>query len=127
MNHQIDVLLSIGGYRPVTLTGLDGLIFVADSQKSCWERNKISWNELNGYFNERLIELPIVICFNKQHVTNKFNPVAFLKDIEYYKYKNIDACKTIAVNGEGILESFETLLKLILKDLYKREIEPLSD
>jgi signal recognition particle receptor subunit beta len=108
--------------RPITLTGVDGLIFVADSQKLNWERNKISWNELNSFFKERLLTLPILIAFNKQDLPNKFNPAAFLKEIQYFKYNNIDTRKTTAINGEGILESFEDILRLILRDLYKSEL-----
>ena len=107
--------------RPITLTGLDGLIFVADSQEANWNRNKISWNELQSFFKKKLTTLPIIICFNKQDLPKKFNPASFLKEIQYFKYKNIDTRKTIAINGEGILESFEDILRLILRELYKSE------
>ncbi len=108
--------------RPITLTGLDGLIFVADSQQSNWDRNIVSWNELTSYFKEQLATLPILVCFNKQDLPNKFNPAAFLKQIQYFKCKNIDTRKTTAINGEGILESFEDILRLILRELYKSEL-----
>lgn len=108
--------------RPITLKAVDGLIFVADSQKSAYARNLISWNELNSYFKDRMIELPKVIAFNKQDLNEKFNPAEFLQDINYGKYQKIDTRLTVAVNGEGILNCFEDVLRLIFKDLYKSEM-----
>jgi signal recognition particle receptor subunit beta len=52
--------------RPITLQGIDGIIFVADSQQSVYNRNLTSWNELCGYFEDVIITLPKVIAFNKQ-------------------------------------------------------------
>ena len=48
--------------------------------------------------------------------------VVFLENINYFKFKNIDFKKTIAVNGEGILGSFEEILSLVFKNLYKGQI-----
>ena len=108
--------------RPITLRAIDGVIFVADSQRNAYERNLISWNELESYFGEAFIDLPKVIAFNKQDLSDKFNYAAFLEEIDYTKYKNLDVNFTIALNGEGILNSFEEILRLIFKDLYKSEL-----
>jgi signal recognition particle receptor subunit beta len=110
--------------RPVTLRGIDGLIFVADSQKSVYERNIASWNELRTYFNEEFIPMPKIVAFNKQDLTEKFNTLTFLNEIKYNLYKNIDIKYTIALNGEGILESFEELLALVFKALYGSVLAP---
>ena len=104
--------------RPVTLKAVDGLIFVADSQRIAYERNIVSWNELSSYFDERLIKLPKVIALNKQDLVNKFSVANFLKDIDFHLMRNIHITKTIALNGEGILESFEKILSLVFKELY---------
>jgi hypothetical protein len=37
-------------------------------------------------------------------------------EIDFNKYKNIDTMLTIALNGEGILESFEGIVRLIFKE-----------
>jgi len=108
--------------RPITLRAVDGLIFVADAQKSAYERNVISWNELKSYFEEAFVNVPKIIAFNKQDLPNKFSPAVFLKEIHYDEYENIDTKYTIALNGEGILESFEGILRLIFKDLFKIEM-----
>jgi len=108
--------------RPATLQGIDGIIFVADSQEEVYHRNLTSWNELCNYFESIIIYLPKVIAFNKQDLPDKFSPAVFLENINYFKFKNIDFKKTIAVNGEGILDSFEEILSLVFKNLYKGQI-----
>ena len=108
--------------RPITLQGIDGIIFVADSQQSVYHRNLTSWNELCGYFEDVIITLPKVIAFNKQDLPDKFSPPEFLENINYFRFKNIDFKKTTAVNGEGILDCFEEILSLVFKNLYKNQI-----
>ncbi|MHA1294639.1 MAG: GTP-binding protein [Promethearchaeota archaeon] len=108
--------------RPITLKAIDGIIFVADSQRKTWERNLISWNELKTFFKDSLIKIPKVISFNKQDLPDKFNSISFLKEIKFNNYENIDTKYTIAINGEGILESFEDVLRLIFKDLYNSKL-----
>jgi len=108
--------------RPITLKAVDGIIFVVDSQRSAYDRNIISWNELETYFGDLLVKLPKVISFNKQDLPQKFNYMAFLDKINYEKYSNLDIKFTIAVNGEGILDSFEEIIRLIFKELYKSEL-----
>ncbi|MHA1349714.1 MAG: GTP-binding protein [Promethearchaeota archaeon] len=108
--------------RPATLQGIDGVIFVADSQQEAYHRNLTSWNELCNYFEDIIITLPKVMAFNKQDLPDKFSPAVFLENINYFKFKNIDFKKTIAVNGEGILDSFEEILSLVFKHLYKGQL-----
>ena len=108
--------------RPITLRALDGLIFIADSQKSAYRRNLISWKELVSYYGEEFINLPKLIAFNKQDLQDKFEVDKFLEDIEYERFNNIAVKKTIALNGEGILSSFEEILNLIFKGVYNTNV-----
>ncbi|MFX0081080.1 MAG: ATP/GTP-binding protein [Candidatus Hodarchaeota archaeon] len=108
--------------RPITLKAVDGIIFVLDSQRDVYERNMISWRELISYFGDSLDELPILVAFNKQDLPNKFTSTRFLKDIDFHKYRNIDSRYTIAISGEGVLECFEDILRLILKKYYDHKL-----
>ena len=107
--------------RPVTLRAVDGVIFVIDSQEDVYERNLISWQELIAYFNESISKLPIIIAFNKQDLEEKFNSIDFLKAIKYHNYKNINTRFTSALKGEGILDCFEDILRLILRKYYNQK------
>ena len=75
-----------------------------------------------NYFDDVIINLPKIIAFNKQDLSDKFSPSVFLENINYFKFKNIDFKKTIAMNGEGILDCFEEILSLVFKHLYKSQI-----
>ncbi|MFX0027603.1 MAG: ATP/GTP-binding protein [Candidatus Hermodarchaeota archaeon] len=108
--------------RPITLKAVDGIIFVLDSQKDVYERNIISWRELVSYFGESLNNLPILVAFNKQDLPNKFTSTRFLKQIEYHQYNSIDSRYTIAISGEGVLECFEDILRLILTKYYDHKL-----
>jgi len=108
--------------RPITLRAVDGVIFVIDSQEDVYERNLTSWRELISYFNESIEDLPIIIAFNKQDLEDKFNSIDFLKEIGYYNYKNIDTRFTSALKGEGVLDCFEDILRLILKKYYNHKL-----
>lgn len=109
--------------RPTVLRAIDGIIFVVDSQKSAYERNIVSWKELVGYFDKiSFNHFGKVIMFNKQDLPEKFESSRFLEEINYNRYENIDYRYTIAVSSEGILESFEEILRLILKSLYRENV-----
>jgi len=105
--------------RPITLRGVDGIIFVADSQISAFDRNIVSWNELKTYFDDNFKNLPLVIAFNKQDLPKKFSSETFLKKINFKTYRNKEIKYTIAVNGENILSSFEDILRLIFINIIK--------
>jgi len=110
--------------RLTTLRAVDGIIFVIDSQKEVYDRNLISWKELFSYFNESIKDIPILIVFNKQDLglEIKFNSDDFLKEIDFHKYKNIDSRYTSAINGEGVLECFEDILRLVLKKYFRQKL-----
>ncbi len=113
--------------RPATLQGIDGIIFVADSQQSAYYRNLTSWNELCNYFGDHFIKLPKVLCFNKQDLYEKFNSTDFLENINSFKFKNFKTKKTVALHSHGVLESFEELIELMLKKIYKSQIVSIFD
>jgi signal recognition particle receptor subunit beta len=108
--------------RLTTLRAVDGIIFLLDSHKDVFERNLLSWKELLSYFNKSIEEIPILITFNKQDLELKFNPEDFLNEISFHKYKNIKSRYTSAINGEGVLECFEDILRLVLKKYFKQKL-----
>jgi len=105
--------------RPATLNGVDGLIFVVDSQKECLEHNLRSWNELETLFGREIYRIPVVISLNKSDLneTNRLLETDFLSRIEYIKFNQISLKKTAAIKGEGVLDSFSQLIKFIFPQL----------
>ena len=113
--------------RPITLRAIDGIIFVADLQNSAYYRNLTSWNELCNYFEEDFEKIPKILAFNKQDLDDKFSPSEFLENINSFKYNNLKTKNTTALFGEGVVESFEELLELILKKIYQSQILSIFD
>lgn len=105
--------------RPATLNGVDGIIFVADSQKECLNHNLRSWNELKTLFGNEIYKIPIVISLNKYDLTkiNKLQESNFISNIDYAKFKQLSLTKTAAIKGDGILDSFSQLIKFIFPQL----------
>jgi GTPase SAR1 family protein len=107
------------GTRPATLNGVDGIIFVADSQNKYLEHNLRSWNELKALFGLEFYNIPIVIAFNKCDLNdgNHLDRNKFRDLIEFEKFNNISFNETIATEGLGILICFKKLISFIFPQL----------
>ncbi len=105
--------------RPSTLNGVDGIIFVVDSQKECLEHNLRSWKELKTLFGLEFYTIPIVISLNKYdlHEMHKLHETDFMTHISYSKFKQLALTKTAAINGEGVIDSFSQLISFIFPQL----------
>jgi len=105
--------------RPATLNGVDGIIFVADSREACLQHNLRSWNELKTIFREEFHNLPIVISLNKSDFeeTLKIFDNEFLKMINLNHFKHLSVKKTVAIEGKGILDSFNKMVNFIFPQL----------
>jgi len=105
--------------RPATLNGVDGIIFVVDSRAQCLQHNIRSWNELKTMFREDFYNLPLVISLNKCDCeeTQKIIDHEFLKWINLNLFKHLSVNKTVAIDGKGILESFNRVITFIFPQL----------
>jgi len=105
--------------RPATLNGVDGLIFVVDSQIESLDHNIRSWNELKTLFGSEFYNIPIVISLNKSDLFKNQNQKAngFLSYIDYNRFRQISFKNTVAIKGQGILNSFSELVKFIFPQL----------
>lgn len=102
--------------RPL-IRGLDGVIFVADSQRERMEENLQSLEnleknlEMQGY---NIKEVPLVIQYNKRDLPNAM-PVNELR-AALNKY-NAPDFEGMANQGKGVFDSFKTVSKSILSVL----------
>lgn len=105
--------------RPATLNGVDGIIFVVDSRAQCLQHNIRSWNELKTMFREDFYNLPLVISLNKSDFeeTQKTIDHEFLKWINLNLFKHLSVNKTVAIEGKGILDSFNRVITFIFPQL----------
>jgi len=106
--------------RKLVLRGVDGLVFVADSQLSKMDENVESLNNLIENLKEygyQLEELPLVIQYNKRDLEN----VASLEELE--KTLNSYGCpyfEAVAVKGVGVFDTLKMICKLVMAKIQKQ-------
>ena len=105
--------------RPATLRGVDGIIFVVDSNERNFKRNLRSWEELKFFFGNELYKIPVLIAFNKNDlkIENKLKQERFISELGIENFNQISFQNTIAISGEGIYDSFQKLLGTIFPNL----------
>ncbi len=100
--------------RKLILKGLDGIVFVADSQKERLEENKESMNNLainlsqHGYNIETL---PLAIQYNKRDLPSALSTPLLRTHLNPYNAPEFEA---IAPKGEGVFETLKTVSKKII-------------
>jgi signal recognition particle receptor subunit beta len=111
--------------RKLVLKGVDGLVFVADSQRPMREANIESFESLVDNLEELGLEvkdLPIVLQYNKRDLKNVLAVEELNSDL------NADNAhpffESEAINGVGVFETLKEITKLTLKKLRKRMVAP---
>lgn len=105
--------------RKIISKGVDGVVFVADSQLERAESNLNSIRELKEILNHEGIsfdEIPHVIQYNKRDLPNAA-PVKELRTL-LNKYAAPDF-ETVATGGNGIFDAFKAISTKVLFDLKK--------
>lgn len=105
--------------RKLVLKGADGVIFVADSQRSMLDANVESISNLKDNFADmdiNLDEFPMVIQYNKRDLDDvmdieELNAALNPRGVPYYE--------AVAKTGEGVLKTFTAISKLVLQDMQK--------
>ncbi len=107
--------------RKLVLKGVDGIVFVADSQRPMLEPNKESFRNLRENLAEigvRVEEVPLVLQYNKRDLANiltveelgaALNPDGVFESFE-----------SSAANGTGVFETLKGISKLTLRALRSR-------
>jgi signal recognition particle receptor subunit beta len=105
--------------RKLILKGVDGVVFVADSQEERFDANIESLENLKVNLEEQgyqLELLPFVIQYNKRDLPN-VNSVEELRELlNPDRVPDFEAC---AQTGEGVFETLKAVAKLILLELKK--------
>ena len=111
--------------RKLVLKGVDGVVFVADSQRPMREANIESFENLRDNLGElglTLDDIPLVIQFNKRDLKNVLTVEELNADLNprgdtlYFE--------ATAIDGSGVFETLKEITKLTLKKLRKRMAAP---
>ena len=103
--------------RKLLLKGVDGIVFVADSQKIRQKANKDSLDKLTEHLNDygqNIEDIPVVFQYNKQDVKNILQKEELSQELNLFNKQEF--CTT-AINGEGVRETLNAVSKLILNKL----------
>lgn len=111
--------------RKLVLKGVDGIVFVADSQRAMKDANVESMVNLRTNLEEigiRLEDLPLVYQYNKRDLSD----ILTLQELEdslnpERNYESYEAC---AVVGQGVFETLKAISKLTLRSLKKKMTGP---
>lgn len=100
--------------RKLILKGLDGLIFVADSQTERMEENLESLRNLERNLEQQgydIREVPLVMQYNKRDLPNVARMTEMRSALNAYNVPEFEAC---AAEGKGVFESLKTVSKSII-------------
>ncbi len=105
--------------RRAVLTGVDGLVFVADSQRDKMEENIESLKNLEenlNYYGKSIKQLPLVFQYNKRDLPDVM-PVSEMNQVlnpDGYPF-----FEAVATTGEGVLKTLTTATRMVLKYIEK--------
>jgi len=116
--------------RKLVLKGADAVVFVADSQRTMKEQNIESFENMRANLIENNIDpdsIPIVLQYNKRDLEDILSVQELNTILNSRWYPYIEA---IAINGRGVKETFEAIIRLLLKNIsqkYSIEVEDKKD
>ena len=106
--------------RRVVLKGVDGVVFVADSQWTMLPKNLESWQNLKDNLKSNDIsfeKIPVVIQYNKRDLGDILAVDAMQEALGLSSYPFVEA---VASAGRGVTETFKLISKLTFVDLLRR-------
>ncbi len=103
--------------RKLILKGVDGVVFVADSQRERTEANIESLDNLRTNLEEQgydLDKIPYVIQYNKRDLPNAM-PLEELQ--EELNSQGVPFHEAVATTGEGVFDTLKSVAKRVLTEL----------
>lgn len=98
------------------LRGVDGIVFVADSQPERMEANLESFEALEKNLDKQgydIHKLPLVFQYNKRDLPDAVRLSELESTFNSMKRPQIEA---VASKGEGVMETLQTVCSLIVKE-----------
>ena len=105
--------------RKLVLRGVDGIVFVADSQWEKMRENAESFRNLEqnlAEYDYSLDDIPHVIQFNKRDLENK-SPADYLDYLLNRRPVRVATFESVAIQGMGVFDTLNRIAKLVLHKL----------
>ena len=107
--------------RKLVLKGVDGIVFVADSQRAMLEANVESLKNLRENLAEiglSMDEIPMVLQLNKRDLPNIADIDVMLEALD--PERRTEHVEAVAYQGQGVFETLKLISKLTLRTLRRR-------
>jgi len=108
--------------RKLVLQGVDGVVFVADSQWERMEENAESIENLESNLNtqgQTLDMLPFILQFNKRDVETKA-PSHYMDYLLNRRSTRVPTLEAVASEGPGVFESLNAIARMSLASFVKK-------
>jgi len=102
--------------RQIVLRGVDGIVFVADSQYDKMEENVETFKHLEENLkslNLNLDEIPYVMQYNKRDIPD-VAPVEYMDFVLNNREVQVPSFEASAANSEGVFETLNMITRLLL-------------
>ena len=103
--------------RKLILRGVDGLVYVADSQTARYDANIESLYNLHENleaYNLNIDEIPFVLQYNKRDMPD----IISLDDLEQeLNPEGFPSFNAVAITGDGVFDTLKSVAKMVLKKL----------
>ena len=106
--------------RKLILKGVDGVVFVADSQEERMEANIESIRNLEDNLKDHGLDLatvPYALQFNKRDLTNVMPSDQMYRILNYKREPTFEA---VATTGIGVFDTLKAVAKQVLIELRKK-------
>lgn len=111
--------------RRLVLNGVDGVVFVADSQELVREKNIRSLNQLHENllsYNESIFSIPLVLQYNKIDLRNEGIPIlpASVLNKDLNSKLNVPYFEASAISGYNVPQTLKKIITLTVISLQKK-------
>ncbi|HRY44569.1 MAG TPA: ADP-ribosylation factor-like protein [Thermoanaerobaculia bacterium] len=106
--------------RKLVLRGVDGIVFVVDSQWSMLSHNLESFQNLRenmAELDQTFDETAVVIQYNKRDLPGVLSVQALQESLGFQDYPFVEA---VAASGKGVVETFKLVSKMTFVQLLRR-------
>jgi mutual gliding-motility protein MglA len=106
--------------RKLILKGVDGVVFVADSQEARMDANVESLQNLDKNLQEQgydLRKIPYALQLNKRDLPTAVPVEEMYRQLNFKSEPTFEA---IATNGTGVFDTLKAVAKLVLTELKKK-------
>ena len=110
--------------RRAVLTGVDGIVFVADSQEEKLAENIESLEDLEKnllYYGKKIDDIPMILQYNKRDL-KKISSIQNLN--AKLNRRNLAVVESVSLNGKGVMETLTAISKTVLEGLEDSSKKP---